>query len=136
MATKTKKLATNDLTPDEELYLKAKEAYYSGKQEPIMSDEDFDILEDKLRSEDSFVVEIVGTSKKGPKLDVPHPTPMLSLDKVKFKKNYVPYTEACDKLYSKHKGKIIYEPKLDGNAITIKYENGNMISIASRGTGI
>ncbi len=130
----TKKPATTNYTPDEQLYLKAKEAYYKG--EPIMSDEDFDILEDTLRNEDSFVVEIVGTSKKGPKLDVPHPTPMLSLDKVKFKKNYVPYQEAVHKLYSKGKGKIIYEPKLDGNAITITYENGNLISIASRGTGV
>ena len=61
----------------EELYLQAKEAYYAG--EPIMSDEEFDRLEESLRENNSDVIEIVGATDRN--LKHQHLSPMLSLSK-------------------------------------------------------
>lgn len=135
----------SDLTLDEKLYLTAKSNYYNGS--PIMSDEDFDILESVLFEIDSFVVNIVGTIKetktgfkigKGKIKFVLHDTPMGSLDKVKFKNDYIPFDELNSKFLNKYNQDVLIEatPKLDGNAISMKYENGNLIHVASRGDGV
>lgn len=122
-----------NLTPNEELYLKAKDAYYKGK--PLMSDADFDLLEDVLRNEDSFVVDIVGAKSKT-KLNITHSFPMLSLDKIKFKKGYVPYDEFVAKFLKLVKSEDVeFGPKLDGNAITCSYVNDKLTTISSRGDG-
>lgn len=135
-----------DLTADETLYLRAKETYYN-TSEPIMSDEDFDILESQLEAIDSFVVGIVGTLKetktgfkvsKGKIKFVQHDVPMGSLDKVKFTSDYVPFKEFENKFLARHNdNNVIIEagPKLDGNAGSIKYVDGHLVHIASRGDG-
>jgi len=141
-------LDLSKLTTDEQTFLKAKATYYIG--EPIMSDEEFDILEENLRLLDSFVVDIVGQIKiKGNKAIIsrgkikflPHKTPMGSLAKIQFKPNYVPYIEfsswiisALQKLNNEDQD-IEFGPKLDGNAINLTYENGKLISVTSRGDG-
>ena len=51
----------NNLSNKEALYLEAKDAYYAG--EPLMSDAEFDILEQELKDSGSSVVEVVGTVK-------------------------------------------------------------------------
>lgn len=124
------KIDYSNLTPDEILYLKAKDAYYNGM--PIMNDETFDLLEDKLKDEDSYVIDIVGSKKN--KVDTKHISPMLSLSKIKFKKDLVPYQEFLS-FFKSINSLIEFGPKLDGNAINIVYENGKLISIASRGDG-
>lgn len=134
------------LSSDEILFLKAKEAYYVGN--PIMDDAEFDILEENLRQKDSLVVDIVGTIKikgnkatisKGKNKIVVHKTAMKSLAKIQFKPGYVPYPEFSAWMYSnlpKDTDPVLeYGPKLDGNAITITYENGKLVSVASRGDG-
>lgn len=123
-------------TPDETLYLLAKEKYYAG--EPIMTDEEFDILEDTLRDLDSFVLDIVGSGTKKKKGVVEHVSPMGSLAKIQFKPNYVPYPEfaAWLTLIPQNTEVIVkFEPKLDGNAICITYDAGRLKQIASRGDG-
>lgn len=120
-----------NLSPNEELYIKAKEAYYKGK--PIMTDLEFDELEETLKNDDSFVVDIVGSKSKN-KLSVEHTWPMLSLSKIKFKKDYIPYSEFCS-FHGNIDDILEFTPKLDGNAITCKYENDKLVSISSRGDG-
>ena len=122
------KIDVTNLTADEKLYVQAKEKYYSGK--PIMSDADFDALEDKLRAEDSFVVDMVGSSKKK-KDAIPHLTPMGSLAKVQFKTGFVPWDEFKHKFLNQvpKTSTLNWEPKLDGNAINITYKNDMLISI-------
>jgi DNA ligase (NAD+) len=124
------------LTADETLYLKAKETYYKGQ--PIMTDEEFDILEDVLRGLDSFVLDIVGAGTKKKKGVVSHKSVMGSLAKIQFKPGYVPYPEFQNWLLQipANTSCIIgFEPKLDGNAINIEYEAGKLKQIASRGDG-
>ena len=133
------------LTPDEQLYIRAKVKYYSG--EPILSDEEFDILEDRLRVLDSFVVDIVGSLtiknnkvsvKRGKIVFIQHKSPMGSLAKIQFKPNYVPFNEFMHwltQIPSNTPCKIEFGPKLDGNAINLIYENGKLIHVLSRGDG-
>jgi DNA ligase (NAD+) len=139
------KIDITKLSADEALYIRAKDqnAYYGGN--PIMTDEEFDILEDTLRAKDSFVVDIVGavtikgkfaTTGKATNDTKPHVTPMGSLAKIQFKPGYVPFPE-FSKWASKAQDVLFkFEPKLDGNAINMIYENGSLVSILSRGDGV
>lgn len=142
----SKKLNSKDLNSDEILYLNAKSTYYAGN--PIMTDEEFDLLEDRLALQDSIVVNIVGTPalsksgiftfKKGKAKTIQHKTPMGSLAKIKFKPNYVPHQEFVtwlNQIPQNSNETIEAGPKLDGNAINITYENGQLVSITSRGDG-
>jgi DNA ligase (NAD+) len=135
------------LTTDEGLYLRAKATYAIGQ--PIIDDVEFDILEEHLRQQDSFVVDIVGAIKikgnkvsisKGKKLFIAHTTPMGSLAKIQFKPGYVPHPEfshwLTSNVLSNTDPVLEFGPKLDGNAINITYDNGQLKSVTSRGDGI
>lgn len=123
------------LTPDEELYLKAKETYYKGN--PIMSDVEFDTLENVLRDLDSFVIDIVGAGTTKKKGIVTHNSIMGSLAKIQFKPNYTPYPEFQGWIAQAPNTDVIitFDSKLDGNAINTTYDNGALKQIASRGDG-
>lgn len=123
-------------TADEILYLKAKETYYKGR--PIMTDIEFDILEDRLRDLDSFVLDIVGSGTTKKKGTVTHRSIMGSLTKIQFKPGIVPYPDFLGWLMqipANTTCNVGFEPKLDGNAINIEYENGRLKQVASRGNG-
>lgn len=140
------KLNIKDLSNDELLYLKAKETYYAGN--PSISDEEFDVLEEQLTKRDSIVIGIVGipnfkgniiSFKKGKVKTILHLTPMGSLGKIKFKPTYTPHKEFCDflnKLPKNSNDIIEFGPKLDGNAINMIYQSGQLQSISSRGDGV
>lgn len=115
-----------------ELYRKAKEAYYSGS--PIMSDEEFDDLEQELR-ESGDLVEEVGAKDKDAKY--PHPTRMLSLSKFQADKKTgkAPTEEAMQWMAKVGVSKFEVTYKYDGNAANIIYENGKLKMALSRGDG-
>jgi len=140
-----KSIDLTKLTTDEVLFLKAKEAYYAGN--PIMDDVEYDILEENLRQKDSLIVDIVGAIKikgskatfsKGKNKVVAHKSPMASLAKIQFKPGYVPYNEFVawrQQIPANTLVDLEFGPKLDGNAINLVYDNGNLMSVASRGDG-
>jgi len=107
----------------------AKDAYYSG--EPIMSDEDFDVLEDSLREEDpeNSYFDVVGVASS--KSKVKHAIPMLSLDKTKTVEGVISWIQKMG-LNNKE---LVIEPKIDGLSCSILYENGSLVSITTRGDG-
>jgi DNA ligase (NAD+) len=110
--------------------LKAKEDYYNS--EPSMTDEEFDNLEDELRSLDSENVyfSIVGTNIKGSN-KIKHSTPMLSCGKAKT----VPEVLDWLKKLGITKEELIIMPKIDGLSASIKYVNGSISYISTRGDG-
>lgn len=130
----------NELQEKEQLYLKAKEAYYN--DEPIMEDSAFDLLEEWLKAHSSSVIMNVGAWDRKAKFQ--HPTKMGSLEKIQadkttgdapsneFKKWFSNITLLC------HNITIPLEitQKLDGNAINLIYENGKLSKALSRGDGV
>ena len=125
----------------EKLYLEAKEKYYKGDE--IMSDYEFDMLEEELKRLGSSVVKIVGTKTIDKSEKVQHTFPMLSLDKTNVYDEDI--NNAVEPLadISKfmHRLKLQdgeeYEStlKYDGSAIELVYENGQLVKCSTRGDG-
>jgi len=137
----------NNLKNLESLYLEAKIKYYEGNS--ILSDSEFDALEQKLKELNSKVIEQVGSKRSD--FDFPHPTRMLSLAKIQ--------TECIDNITNyqidlfmkwfnsrllliekktRNKPNIVeleYSPKFDGNSINIIYKGNKLDRILTRGDG-
>lgn len=120
----------NDVDTIVKKLLSAKEAYYN--DEPIMSDADFDALEDQLRrlDSDNDYFNLVGIAINN-KQKVEHSIPMLSMAKGKVIDDILSW---LDKIECKNE-KLIIQPKIDGMSATVVYENGKLILIATRGDG-
>lgn len=142
----------NQKTNDEQLYMRAKETYYAGN--PIMTDAEFDALEEKLKRQNSDITLNVGAWDRRAK--IAHPTPMLSLSKIQAdKQTGEPPVEEFNKWLEKTVEKIKssnlfkslpdgsssktidieYSQKLDGNAINVVYVDGKVKYALSRGDG-
>jgi DNA ligase (NAD+) len=120
-----------DILDLEERYLKAKEAYYTG--EPIISDDEFDRLEEELKSLSSDVVTLVGTADRNFKH--PHLSPMLSLAKAQAALDGTPPFEQMQSWFSSFSDDIKFDatPKYDGNAINLVYRKGKFEKAITRG---
>lgn len=120
----------------EDLYLKAKAEYYKGT--PIMSDLEFDDLENKLKNEKSDVIYTVGFQDNDPLTKFKHPSPMLSMSKYQAD-GYNSHDEFLNLVnkWMKKFGDIWYEasPKFDGNAVNLIYKDGNLVAGLTRSTG-
>jgi DNA ligase (NAD+) len=126
-------------------------AYYV-RDRPLITDADYDILVEQLKTLEKAYPELITpdspTQRVGvaplPAFDsIVHHTPMLSLDNA-FDEETV---EAFDRrvkeklsmevdLNSTHTIEYFCEPKLDGLAISLVYENGQLITGATRGDGM
>lgn len=120
-----------DLAQLKKLYLKAKKAYYNSGT-TIMSDEEYDLLEDKIRLLDPLWPELSKTGiKVGKKEEVKLPYFMPSLTKF--------YPEQVDKLWQKFAKEevktFVFMPKLDGCSVLIQYANGHPTHLITRGNG-
>ena len=120
------------MTNNEQLYVRAKEAYYTG--EPIMSDSDFDLLEAELKQEESDVIHIIGSGSAG---KIPHPSAMLSLGKISVYDNENLPMEELRKWFDSCRSSKTFEftTKLDGNAVNLIYKNGKLQHAITRGEG-
>jgi DNA ligase (NAD+) len=114
-------------------YLQAKQAYYNGA--PIMTDAEFDELEDQLVALNSTVTTKVGAVGS---YDRKHPSPMLSLSKIMVMEDDKLPIEQFEKWASKVPGptQFEYTPKLDGSSCNLVYINGQLDSAITRGDGI
>lgn len=103
----------------EELYLQAKDAYYNG--EAIMTDDEFDRLEEELRALGSDITEVVGAVDRN--LKHQHLSPMLSLSKAQAALDGTPPTVLMNKWFDAFPSEEVYEasPKYDGNAVNLIY---------------
>lgn len=133
-------LSLNKYMNKKELYKQAKESYYAGT--PIMSDEEFDNLEQELRNLGELE-EQVGAVDKDAKF--PHPTPMLSLSKFQADKTTgkAPTEQVlnwCRSIVEKTGGvedNHVFEVtcKYDGNSGNCIYKNGKLWKVLTRGDG-
>lgn len=101
-----------------------KKKYYDG--EPEISDESYDVLEEKLRQIDpqNPVLHIVGTPEGG---KVIHEIPLLSCQKATDIDEVVKWSQGFD-LYVGY--------KIDGFSLSLNYEKGRLVQAATRGNGV
>lgn len=109
----------------------ARRVYYSGGQ-PIMSDAQYDSLEDRLRDldPDNSFFRAVGFGATDAFEKVAHTVPMGSLSKVQTQDEFREWVTSVN---TKH-GLVITE-KLDGISVSLRYENGKLVRAATRGDG-
>jgi len=103
-------------------------AYYEGR--PLVSDREFDELQDELRSLDPThpLLNAVGASVGINK--IAHEFPMLSCAKVKTQEDLLKWVKGLEV-----DSAFVVEPKIDGLSATLVYVGGVLVSIATRGDG-
>jgi DNA ligase (NAD+) len=114
-----------------ETLVAARHAYYSGRH--MMSDKDFDTLEDTLRDldPDNDYFKTVGVPVQNIKQKFTHTIPMLSCDKVKS----IPEIEKWLRKIDYFGKPVVIQNKIDGLSADLTYQNGKFVSAATRGDG-
>lgn len=124
----------------------AQDAYYNG--DPVMSDAEFDALEDELRELDpknAYFQRVGAKAKKTKWKKVKHSAPMGSLLKVQTEDEFTKWmadvsakikTAASSGDIDKADSAQVVSEKLDGISISLRYEDGKLVSAVTRGDGI
>ncbi len=113
----------------------ARRAYYESDS-PLMSDDEFDALEDILRKtephHDYFTRVGFIESKADENGKITHRIPMLSLAKAKTLQEVEKW---LNKLSPQSSWELVVQPKIDGLSATLGYNHGRLNYVASRGDG-
>ncbi len=119
--------------------------YYHVLDKPVITDADYDRLFRELQSLEheypQFIVPQSPTQRVGSKplegfSQIKHDIPMLSLSNAFSTDDVFAFVKRIkDRLNIENEVEFIAEPKLDGLAVSIIYENGNLIQAATRGDG-
>jgi len=112
--------------------------------DPEISDADYDALFDELAALESAHPELlssqsptqrVGGAPQSEFAQVPHDVPMLSLDKCTSVIELEEWAQRCRNLLGGIQPEFTCEPKIDGVAVTLRYESGRLVLAATRGDG-
>ena len=116
---------------------------YYQKVEPEISDFEFDQLLEKLKAIEAEHPELITpdspTQRVGGKADslkpFVHTVPLMSLDNSYDLDELKAFTERCEKLAEGRKLEYVAELKIDGLSVSLHYENGILVTGATRGDG-
>lgn len=118
---------------------------YHVLDDPEVSDADYDRLFDRLRALEAEHPDLitpdsptqrVGSEPQGEFGTVTHRVPMLSLDKCTTLEELLAWDERCrTRLGAAEALEFSCEPKMDGVAVSLLYENGALMLGATRGDG-
>ena len=117
------------------------EELYRKKHAPEISDYEFDQLKDRLQE-----LEVAHPELAGPDLGIgddrsegftqsEHAEPMLSLDNTYDDADFAAFIERLEGRLSGQSLQFVVEPKVDGVAISLTYENGVFTRAVTRGNG-
>ena len=118
---------------------------YHEFDDPIIDDAEFDtlfnelILLEKHHPEllvDSSPTQRVGGSPSKKFLSLKHSTPMLSLSNVFDPEGFFSFCDRVEQSSANEPVEFIVEPKLDGLAISLMYENSKLVQALTRGDGV
>ncbi len=118
------------------------ELYYQ-RSEPEISDLEFDQLLEKLKVLEAEHPELITpdspTQRVGGKAEslqpFTHTVPLMSLDNSYDLNELKAFTERCEKLAEGRKLEYVAELKIDGLSVSLHYENGILVTGATRGDG-
>lgn len=117
---------------------------YYVQNDPVISDAEYDSLMDKLKAlEDRFPdlqspdspTQQVGGEPRDELGLVEHPVPMLSLKAVYEEDAVRDFDESCRETLNTDQVEYVAEPKYDGLAVELVYEEGRLTMAATRGDG-
>ncbi|MFA1674713.1 NAD-dependent DNA ligase LigA [Rhizobium mongolense] len=151
----TESVAVEDLTIDDaatELARLAKEvahhdALYHGKDQPEISDADYDALKRRNDAIEARFPELirqdspsrrVGAAPSVTFAPVVHARPMLSLDNTFSQEDVQDFVAGVYRFLGRLPDQSIAftaEPKIDGLSMSVRYENGRLVTAATRGDG-
>ena len=118
---------------------------YYEEAAPTISDRDYDRLYKELADLEAKFPELVTsdspTQRVGGKplqafAQIQHRVPMLSLDNTYSEDEVAKFYERMTKLLPSAKIPVVIEPKVDGVAVSVMYENGKLKYAATRGDGL
>ena len=117
---------------------------YYEKAAPTISDREYDRLYKELVDLETQLPELVTpdspTQHVGGKplqafAQIQHRVPMLSLDNTYSEEEVVNFYKRITRLLPEEKIPVVIEPKVDGVAVSVMYENGKLKYAATRGDG-
>jgi len=117
---------------------------YHVLDDPEISDADYDALFDELVALEAAHPESVtpdsptqrvGAAPQSEFATVRHAVPMLSLDKCTSNAELEDWAQRCRNLLGGEPFQFTCEPKIDGVAVTLRYERGRLALAATRGDG-
>ncbi|HQZ83145.1 MAG TPA: NAD-dependent DNA ligase LigA [Pyrinomonadaceae bacterium] len=116
---------------------------YYQKNDPAISDHEFDKLLEKLKALEAEHPELITpdspTQRVGGKADslrpFEHKVPLMSLDNSYDLGDLRAFTERCEKLADGRKLEYFAELKIDGLSVSLHYENGILVTGVTRGDG-
>src|ERR1700751_1446034 len=112
---------------------------------PIISDRDYDRLYKELVDLESQFPDLLTpdspTQRVGGKplkafAQIQHRAPMLSLDNTYSEEEVANFYKRITRLLPDEKIPVVIEPKVDGVAVSVMYENGRLKYAATRGDGL
>ncbi len=130
--------------------------YYKQAQ-PTISDQEYDRLKRELESLQANIDPLglfssdktgsIETKESPPKVKVgddrldgfsshQHLTPMLSLDNTYDRDEFFEFDQRLRKIFKVNALPYVVEPKIDGVAISLTYQNGELITATTRGNGV
>jgi len=117
------------------------EELYRKKHAPKISDYDFDKLVDQLADLEREYHEFagpdlgIGDDKSEGFQQADHKAPMLSLDNTYDEADFMAFGERLAKAVGASALQFVVEPKIDGVAVSLTYENGKFVRAVTRGNG-
>lgn len=116
---------------------------YYQKAEPEISDYEFDQLLERLKALEAenpaLITPDSPTQRVGGKAEslrpFTHTVPLMSLDNSYDLNELKAFTERCEKLAEGRKLEYVAELKIDGLSVSLHYENGILVTGATRGDG-
>src|SRR6188472_4572029 len=112
---------------------------------PVISDREYDRLYKQLVDLETQFPDLLTpdspTQRVGGKplqafAQVQHRAPMLSLDNTYSEEEVVNFYKRVTRLLPNEKIPVVIEPKVDGVAVSVMYENGKLKYAATRGDGV
>jgi len=128
-----------------ELIAQHNQAYFT-QDSPLIPDADYDALVRELRELETKHPDLFASDSPSQQVGAPvsavfspvtHAEPMLSLDNVFDVDELVAWADRACKGLGCEPSELVFavEPKIDGLALSIRYENGQLVQAATRGDG-
>jgi DNA ligase (NAD+) len=117
---------------------------YYVKNDPVISDEEYDELKGELEEIEASYPDLVTPDSPTQRVGsepleelgtVDHETPMLSLQAVRKEEAFRRFYETCRKELGKERVSLVAEPKYDGASVELVYDRGRFTAGATRGDG-